>query len=316
MKILRILKIALIVFTVVFAFLSIIPYLVYLPHAKVINEKPFENSSFAIIDNIRIHYRVWLPSEVKTNQKTDKKILLVHGMAGSTFSFRNNVEALVKSGYKVVAVDLPGFGYSDRSGGINHSQKNRADLLWRLLGEIDGGSIKGKWTLLGHSMGAGAITEMAFMKEENVESLIYVDGAVLTGGGNSNFALKYPPVQRWAEVIGRYFLLNEKTINNLLISAYARPVTSAEVEGYLTPLKIAGTEGAFIDMTLTSDTIDIEKLRGISVPVIGIWGEKDTWVPKSDGEELKKIIPNFELHIIKGAGHCPMETHAAEFNEL
>jgi pimeloyl-ACP methyl ester carboxylesterase len=64
-------------------------------------------------------------------------ILLIHGLGGSTFSFRNNAEALSSAGYNVIAVDLPAFGYSDRKRNIDHSQDNRARLLWLMIEEIE-----------------------------------------------------------------------------------------------------------------------------------------------------------------------------------
>src|SRR6056297_937384 len=93
------------------------------------NGKPFPNSEFKTIENIKLHYRIFQ----KNNSKSKAKILLVHGMGGSTYCWRNTTEALSKEGYQLVAVDLPGFGYSDRKVGLVHSSENRAIWLMNLI---------------------------------------------------------------------------------------------------------------------------------------------------------------------------------------
>jgi pimeloyl-ACP methyl ester carboxylesterase len=303
----KIMKILLMVIVVV----SLLPYLIPLPKPDGLQNRIFDNSRYATVDGTNLHYRVWEPS------RPIGKILLVHGLAGSTFSFGKNVQPLLDAGYRVVAVDLPGFGYSSRARKLNHSQETRADLLWDLLDLIDDEyADNGKWHLLGHSMGAGTVTAMTLMDENRVDSLIYVDGAVLPGDSRNADALAYPPVQRWFEVIGRYVLLTESRIRQLLGSAYGGPVTDEDLVGYLAPLKQPGTEGTFVDMVMTSTEIDQNQLGKINVPVTGIWGANDTWVPVGNAHELEKLMQGFKLHIVADAWHCPMETKPEAFNEI
>ncbi len=129
-------------------------------------------------------------------------------------------------------------------------------------------------------------------------------------------AYSYPPVQRWFQVIGRYVLLNEERIRQLLGSAYGIPVTDEELIGYLAPLKQPGTEGTFVDMVMTSTDIDPKRLKEIQVPVTGIWGANDTWVPVSQAHELESLLKGFQLHMVADAWHCPMETKPEAFNEI
>jgi pimeloyl-ACP methyl ester carboxylesterase len=48
----------------------------------------------------------------------------------------------------------------------------------------------------------------------------------------------------------------------------------------------------------------------------GIWGEKDSWVPITEGERIKNLVESFDLLVIEDAYHCPMETHYNEFNSI
>lgn len=151
---------------VLFTIASFTPYLIPIKLYEVNSDNPFEDSKFININNTKIHYRTKTPDNIDIA----KKVLMVHGLGGSTYSWRNNVETLRSNGYLVVVVDLPGFGYSDKSKGINHSQKNRSVLLWSLLKDIDeslSSEVKDMdWILVGHSMGGGTVAAMTMEKPD------------------------------------------------------------------------------------------------------------------------------------------------------
>lgn len=110
----------------------VLPYLI--PTQVALTELPsqaFAESRYVHVGNTLVHFRQWEPQA-----PTLGKVLMVHGLGGSTFSWRHNVKPLVSAGYLVVAVDLPGFGYSDRWSNV-FGQADRATLLWQLLTKID-----------------------------------------------------------------------------------------------------------------------------------------------------------------------------------
>ncbi len=120
------------------------------------------------------------------------------------------MDALQEAGYLVVAVDLPGFGYSTRDRDINHSQLNRSKLLWELLDKIDALLLPEQkalqWFLAGHSMGGGTAAAMTKARPLETKALILVDGALFDN--NPGFAAKlieYPPVARWTQVFFQYY---------------------------------------------------------------------------------------------------------------
>ncbi len=91
--------------------LHVAPCLVPVTEPVAVLSLPFTGSRFEAVDGITLHYSVWKPAE----KKTKGKVLLVHGLGGSTFSWRNNVAALTEEGYFVMAVDLPGIGSLNNS---------------------------------------------------------------------------------------------------------------------------------------------------------------------------------------------------------
>jgi 2-hydroxy-6-oxonona-2,4-dienedioate hydrolase len=298
--------------------LSAVPYLIPITTATSERVAPYPESVFTQIDGILLHYRFWNTG----NADYKGKVLLVHGLGGSTFSWRNNVDALTRAGYAVLAVDLPGFGYSDRKRGMDHSQENRSLVLWQMLDEVDKNLAAGMkddlWNLVGHSMGGGTVTAMALKNPARTRSVVLVDGAVLTGGSSLGILLDYPPVGRWIEGLGRNLLLKREKIASFLASAYGSTPSDAEVDGYLKPLLLAGTEGSFVDMMRTSTSIQdnaLQVLKDLAVPVAAIWGGKDTWVPLAEAYKLKAILPAMSLDVIPDAHHCAMETHSDMFNQ-
>ena len=95
-------------------------------------ERPFAESRFTTIAELSMHYRVWQPEGVPIG-----KILLLHGLGGSTYSFDHIVPLLVAEGYAIAAIDLPGFGYSDPALKLEHTPQNRLGLVWTLIDRLD-----------------------------------------------------------------------------------------------------------------------------------------------------------------------------------
>lgn len=289
-------------------FLIVFPYLIPVEKNNPIPKKPFENSKFFTTkDQVSLHYRIWEPT---INQKG--QILLIHGLAGSTFSFRNNVEALANAGYLVVAVDLPAFGYSSRQTGLSHDQVSRAKWIFELLDDIEkNNKTVDKWYLLGHSMGGSTILAMSNLEPERVKSLIMVDAAIVSTQSN-----RLPfPFTNWLKVILNYFMLNEDTFATFLQQAYGQKPTEDEVTGYVRPLQIKGTNQALVEFVNTSKNVLIEEWEHPDIPMFVLWGKQDTWIPVSDIDKIKDVATNVEVHIFEDAAHCAYETESS-FNSV
>ncbi len=313
----RVLKKISIIFIFLFIFLSLIPYVIPVTSYLDFSEyKPFPESQTQEISKIIIHYRIWYPEK----EIPEGKILLIHGLGGSTYSWNKNVEFLKESGYIVVALDLPGFGHSSRNPGVNHSQKSRSDLIWNVLDNIDQSlyiddNIE-QWILAGHSMGAGTVTTMAMERPTGTKALVLVDGALFDNNkGRASFALKYPPAGRWLEVILRHLLFKEDKIEAFLTSAYGVMPSTEDVKGYLKPLILPGTESALLDFVKTARSEKVDSSIFSDIPTFAIWGGDDTWVPLEQAIKIQSLIPAMKLEVIEGAAHCPMETHYDLFNQ-
>ena len=301
---------------ILLALFLMLPYLFPLSApAAAHGEPPFENNAFRQVNGISFHHRLY-PAR---GPSARGKLLLVHGLAGSTFSFEALAPLVADQGYLVVSVDLPGFGYSDRALDFDHSQDNRGQHLWQLLALLDQelpvDTAALPWHLAGHSMGGGTVAAMALQEPSRSKSLILIDAA-LANTSRGGFMMQFPPLKQWLQVAVEHFLINEGRIRSFLTSAYGRSPTPEQVAGYLKPLQLPGTAMSFANIVNTAKNEAFERLQGLTLPILAIWGAEDTWVPLSELDKLTTLLPHTSVQIIHGAAHCPMETHTAQFAEI
>jgi len=316
------LKQALVILLIIIVVLQIVPFLVPLSeYAGTPTIKPFENSYFYEENGEVVHYRLWPPAIAESTSPYGDavgKILFVHGMGASTSSFDSNIPAFTEAGYIVVAVDLPGFGYSIRGENLDHSQQHRAELLWKLLNTIDGSAeasiAEMPWHLAGHSMGGGTVSTMATQNPSRAASLLLIDGALSDAGRPEVPILSYPPLARWVMVAMEHVFITENRIESLLMSAYGRKPTDLEVQRYLIPLQQPGTARGAINFVKTSKGTPLTELTKYPGPVLSVWGADDEWVPLSELTAITPFLPQLKTEIISGAGHVPHETHSDLFN--
>jgi len=278
--------------------------------------KPYTNSFFATVDSIRIHYRVW-NGEM---QHPKGKVLLIHGFCGSTFCWRNNFDALAAAGYLVVAVDLPGFGYSGRSSTLNQSQSNRARMIWEMIEQIDPDE-HSAWNIVGHSMGGGTAEAVALTRPERTKSLVIVDGMIFIKNNNINVTVvglvNHPVYKQMLLDYTQNSYLSYNKLRRTLKSTYGFLPDTLTTNGYWEPLQIDGTAETVVNLIANSNEIRELDAKGLAnMPVLVIWGKKDRTIGLSTGKKLQRTVPSVELKIIHDARHMPMETHAEEFNRL
>ena len=114
----------------------------------------------------------------------------------------------------------------------------------------------------------------------------------------------------FAGIAERRYLRSDR-IARLLERAYGREPTAEEVEGYFAPLRRPGTALAIMNgyaarWPETPRGEDLDR-----VPSLILWGENDAWVKPEVADRLQAALPSARRVTVAGAGHCPMETHAA-----
>ncbi len=235
-------------------------------------------------------------------------VVLIHGWNGSTFDLRYIIPELAQR-YRVVAIDLLGYGYSARPADGDYSVAGQGKLVARMMDRL---GIE-RAAVLGHSMGGAIAMWLALHCPERVELLILVDSATVNEmfrGRNWGLVLR-PLLPLLAPI-----LLRKGIIRRGLRSAVHDPacVTPETLEGHLRLLRMRGhlrASAKQLSDRRRDEAFDAGRLRQ---PTLILWGEHDRWIPLSTGEELARLTPNARLVAIRSAGHLPLEEQPALCN--
>ena len=303
----RIFKWLFIVTFFLFLVFSIFPYLF---NDTLIESpaKPFPNSRFFNFNNTNFHFRLFVPKKIK------QKVLLIHGLNGNTFSFRKNIDSLLSHQALVLLVDMPGFGYSDKTPLANYTDTNKIQAIHFLLNKIDGFSNDNGWNLIGHSMGCSVIGQFASAYPKQTKSLIFIDGIPFIP--HHSFFQKmvlYPPILKWADFLLSNKLYTKKTATKLLCSAYNQEADTTSVNGYLKTFEIKNSGSSIFRMFADIGYSKINDSIINSLPKLIIWGKQDAWIPITVGSRYFNK-PHTKTLLINNSGHCPMETDCNEVN--
>lgn len=278
------------------------------------------DGQFADIEGVSLYY-------ITRGDIDNPAIVLIHGFGGSTFTWRDNMDALVDAGYYVIALDLPPFGLSDKSPDIGYSHTDYADYVAGLMDSLELESA----TIVGHSMGGSVSSYFVVNYPERVDNLILVAGGVFEGTRNrseEDEEMQDSPLgilgtidleSESAATILRFSLV-PATFASLIESAYydASIMTDEVVAGYARPLQIENWTDGFIAYLLAEEanpiTLD-DVVEVADMPILIIWGEEDTWVPIAMGEAMISRFSNTEMVTYANVGHVPMEENIEQFNQ-
>jgi pimeloyl-ACP methyl ester carboxylesterase len=223
-------------------------------------------------------------------------VILVHGFAYDSYMWHSNVDALVDR-FRVYALDLWGFGYSTREP-MDYGYPLYADQLLKFMDALN---IQ-RASLVGQSMGGGTCVLFAVRHRERVNKLILVDAAAMPN--------PLPLMGKIANLPGVGELMYG--LNSNFLRKYVENVTrfhkikgSTEVMLEILRKQFFGTLGD-----------DVRRLGEMDVPILLVWGRHDKAVPLEHGQEMHSILRGSHLEIFEGAGHCPHDEQAKEFNQL
>ncbi len=271
---------------------------------------PFPNSCFAEIKGTEIHYRYWEPA-VESHAGS---VFLVHGFGASTYSWQQVADSLARSGFEVIAVDLPPFGYSGNSHRINQSFTAHAMRLHEFLHRYFPGRC---WHMAGHSMGGGIVQAYALMFPEDLDSATFVSAVLFPelpfNDHSVNLLLRLSPLRFIIGEFAQKWLINEKRIERILRSAYGQKPNPGQVRAYTEPLSVPGTMRAILSAPAYHRELKSLDASNLEVPSLAVWGDADSWVPYTGKKPALDRMKDTELKLLEGVGHNPMETHFREF---
>jgi pimeloyl-ACP methyl ester carboxylesterase len=258
------------------------------PHANA--------SSFAEVNGVRVHYQ---------ERGRGNALVLIHGNNSSAYSWRDVFDELAKE-FRVVALDLKGFGFTSKPEG-DYRLETQAALVIGLLDQL---GIE-RATLCGSSMGGGVALAAAINYPQRVESLILVDSSAFEEV-SSNAALA-PAYVRWPYIGGAVTALaltSDSLVREGLRKSFydESKVTDERVEAYYRPLRTRGGQRAARLVREQRDYTRIENsLDKIRQPSLIIWGAEDRLILLKDGQRLHSKLANSQLVVFENCGHLPQE---------
>ena len=235
-------------------------------------------------------------------------VVLIHGFGGSSWSWRHVVPALAED-HRVVALDLNGFGWTERPREpAAYTLDGQARLVLGLLDALG----LARAHLVGHSYGGGLALWIAANHPERLRSLVLVDSTLpaYSVERRSSVAAWRPLVAAFLRTVA----LRPSFVRRGLLRSVADPavVTDELVAGYLERLKVDGATDAYHGLTANVDGPRPEvDLASIGVPTLVVWGADDGLLAAHLGEQAARAMPNARFVAIPGCGHLPMEENPA-----
>lgn len=252
-------------------------------------------------------------------------LLLVHGTGAWAGTWVSNVQALQAAGFRVVAMDLPPFGFSVPPPGRDYSRAAQARRILAVAEQLGPAPV----TLLGHSFGGGPAAEAAMLDGKRIAHLVLVDAAI---GLREEEASACPPPGAAGAVLAwpglRTLLVagagTEPGLSRYWLEQFVarkEVVTQERTAIYQQPFASRGFSEGLGDWAYQFATgceqpasIRPASFRQLQVPVSIVWGDLDTITPLAQGQRLLQLLPNARLTVLRGVGHIPQIEDVAGFN--
>ncbi|HEY6215786.1 MAG TPA: alpha/beta hydrolase [Pyrinomonadaceae bacterium] len=267
-----------------------------------------EHSCFIDVDGIRVHYQ-------EAGDRHAPAMVLIHGFASSTLVWSNVFLKLAEAGYRVIALDMLGYGYSAKPRNGEYTIGGQAKLLARLLDQLG----IPRAIFVGSSYGGAVAATCALDYPDRVEKLI------LVGAVNNNRPLEFTLMRLFGapvfgDVVSPLLIGSRRLLRRRMKRVYDQHswvLDEKRVDARHLPLRAAGTQRAIIRTVRGWDAERISRdAHLITQPTLLLWGENDLEIPLADGERLHAEIPGSRLIVLLNCGHLPHEEYPEAFTNV
>jgi len=239
-------------------------------------------------------------------------VVMIHGNAGSVDDFDFKSLGLLCRDHRVIAVDRPGHGKSDRPGGSDSTLQYQTRLLHETLSHL---GITHP-VLVGHSWGGALALAYALNYPKELSAIVLLAPAAYSDGGADQFkraVLKTPIVGDISLTVGR-ILFGKHIVKSELEKAF---YPDSVPEDYLRQASASWLRHKQVRAILEDEYSldkDLEKISkhysDIRIPVVVVTGDHDKVVSaKQNAYRLKTSISQSQLIELKNTGHQVPQTH-------
>lgn len=237
-------------------------------------------------------------------------VLLVHGLGSAKTSFFDTAAALRNEGYRVHAIDLPGFGSSRGPATAPYSATWFAETVVEWMDALDISRVH----VVGNSMGGRVALELGLRAPERVGGLVLLCPAVafVKRGFHPIVRLLRPELGMLPHKIARPLVARQ------LFSMFADPdaldpsVADIAVDEFQHTYSAAGARLAFL-RAARNLYLDAPfgrggfypRLAGLQPPALFVWGTHDPLIPAGFSRHVRQWLPSAQQVIFDGCGHVP-----------
>jgi 2-hydroxy-6-oxonona-2,4-dienedioate hydrolase len=235
-------------------------------------------------------------------------LLFIHGLGSSADRWLDIPDALSLY-FHTVAIDLPGFGGSDKPSDMNYTIEAFSDIVREFIDKIkiteeDRGNNKARTTtLVGHSLGGYVASRIAATDNSNfLNKLVLVDSS-----GNLE-----EPTPLLDEYLDAAMNPSKEKVRKVFEQMVANPllVSDVLVHGFIDRINRPGSKYAFESSLRNSANtqIGINNLNRISekgIPTLILWGMHDKVIPTQHSQIFKEAIKGSTVTLIPNTGHAP-----------
>lgn len=270
------------------------------------------NGTFTTVEGVRLHHVETLPPGGAADAPA---LVFVHGASGNLRDTRLAFEEALAGRFRLIFVDRPGHGYSERGPADAYRPAVQARLIGGLLDAL---GVR-RAIAVGHSWGGAVVAQLALLRPDLVEGLVFIA----------------PATHPWPGGVDWYYDVAAAPVLGPLFSYTVAPVVAGQVapraignvfapeaapDGYADAI---GLDLLMRPATFHANARDVALLKGelaaavaeyprIGQPAVVITGDRDTVVyPDIHSAGLARDLPRARLVVLPGAGHMPHHTRKA-----
>jgi 2-hydroxy-6-oxonona-2,4-dienedioate hydrolase len=237
----------------------------------------------------------------------ERVLFCIHGVGARADRFIPVMPALTASGFRVVAIDLPGHGLASKPDDFGYRPRDFARFVAGVLDALDLSGV----TILGTSLGGQVGATVACNRPDLVAGLVLIGtmGIVpmdtesmvppekVSDGSPEAVRAKLTFLVSSADQVVDTWIREESQINS---SAGARQALHKAAQ--------ALNEDSVTDL----QTGRLQALRP-NLPILLVWGEQDGWTPLTMGYQSREALPGAEMRVMGNCGHAPYFENPVEF---
>jgi len=267
-----------------------------------------DRSRFVEVDGVPVHYQ-------EAGDSSAPPMVLIHGFASFNLVWSKVLLPLADAGFRVIAPDLPGYGFSGKPPHLDYTINSQAAMVVSLLKQL---GIE-RTSLVGSSYGGAVAATIALDHPTLVEKLVLV-GAVTNNKPTRYMLMRLFGSPVIGDILSPLLASSRTLLRRRMKKVYDRHswvLDERRVQARHLPLRTRGTHRAIIRTVRGWDADRISRdAHLISQPSLVMWGENDREVPLRDGERIHQEIPNSRLIVFRECGHIPHEEYPERFTEV